>query len=169
MKGLSPLVSVVILIVISISIASMMAPWMYELTFTLSNQTGSNAQQQMKCRSAGLDFDSNYGYYGVVSNFSYNVSNNETDLIRVKIVNTGNIDLYSFTFEVAVENASVENIYHYMLTDSTDIDASDPLRPGMSAFIEANVTEDFNASTASLNDLKIISSVCPEVAPSIEL
>jgi flagellin-like protein len=169
MKGISPIVSVVVLIVISLSIASLVAPWMYELVLTTANETGTSAQQQVRCRSAGLDFDSDYGYYGVQSNFSLNVSANESDWIKARIVNTGNINLYGFTFEVLIENGTEEHIMHYDATDSSQQLPSDPLRPSMSAIITANITEDWNETIAVLREVRILNPVCPEVSPSIEL
>ncbi len=169
MKALSPIVSVVILIVISLSIASLVAPWIYELVTTTTNQTGTDAQQQVRCRSAGLDFDSDYGNYGVMSNFSLNVSANESDWIRAKIVNTGNIDLYGFTFEVLIENGTEEQIMHYDPTESSQFTFSYPLRPSMSSLIVANISDDWNDSTATLKEVKIITSSCPEVSSEVEL
>jgi FlaG/FlaF family flagellin (archaellin) len=168
-RAVSPIVSVVILIVISLSIASFIAPWMYELVLTTTNETGSSTQQQIRCRNAGLDFDSAYGNYGVQSNFSGNVSANQTDWIRARVVNTGNLDLYGFSFEVTLENQSVLEIKHYESTDATEMTASYPLRPFRSAIIEANITYDINESITTLKEVKVLNSVCAEVAPSLEL
>ena len=168
-KALSPIVSVVILVVITISIASMVAPWMYELVTTTANQTGTNAQQQVMCRNAGLDFDTGYGYYGVKYNFSANVSANESDWIKAKIVNTGSINLYGFTIEATFINGSTEEIHHYSLITGSDVPASDPLRPSESAIIAANITYDINGTTTTLKDVKILNSVCSEVAPIAEM
>ncbi len=169
MKALSPIVSVVILIVISLSIASLVSTWMYKLVTTTTNETGSTTQQMVRCRNAGLDFDTNYGYYGVQSNFSGNVSANGTDWIRIKIVNTGAIDLYGFTVEATLLNNSMEQIEHYSLTSASEKTSSYPLRSSESAIITANITYDINESTTTLADVKILNTVCPEVAPSIEL
>jgi hypothetical protein len=169
MKALSPIVSVVILVVISLSIASIVAPWMYNLVSTTANETGTSTQQQVRCRMAGLDFDTGYGNYGITSNFSLNVSANETDWIRAKIENTGNIDLYGFTFEVLITNVSEDHIMHYEPTDASQFTSSYPLRTGRSGIIVANISEDWNESFATLEEVKIITSVCPEVSPSVEL
>ncbi len=169
MKALSPIVSVVILVVISLSIASIVAPWMYELVITTANETGTTAQQQVRCRSAGLDFDTDYGYYGVQYNFSFNVSANESDWIKARIVNTGNIDLYGFTFEVFIENGTEEHIMHYDATDSSQKPATDPLKSSMSAIITANISEDWNETFAVLREVRILNSVCPELTASIEI
>lgn len=169
MKALSPIVSVVILIVISLSIASLVAPWIYTLVTTTANETGTDARQQTRCRNAGLDFDTGYENYGVFSNFSLNVSANESDLIRVRIVNAGNIDLYGFTFEVFIENGTVDQIMHYEPTESSQFTFSYPLRPSMSSLLVANISDDWNESTATLKEVKIINLVCPGISAEVEL
>jgi hypothetical protein len=169
MKGLSPIVSVVILVVISLSIASMVAPWMYNMVTQTANETGTTAQQQVRCRTAGLDFDTNYGYYGVLYNFSGNVSANETDWIKMKIVNTGTLDLHDFTVEATLLNNTDEIIEHYALTDASARTASNPLKSSQSAIITANITYDINETTTTLTEVKVLNSVCHELAPSIEI
>ncbi|UCD03097.1 MAG: hypothetical protein JSV63_00465 [Candidatus Aenigmatarchaeota archaeon] len=169
MKALSPIVSVVILIVLSLTIASLVAPWIYDLVLTTANETGISTEQQVRCRQAGLDFDSSYGNYGIKYNFSLNVSANESDWIRVRVVNTGNVNLYDISFEVLIENATHENIIHYDATDSSQFTSSYPLRPGSSSLLTANISEDWNESIALLKEVKVINSVCPGVSAEAEL
>ena len=169
MKALSPIISVVILITISLSIASLVAPWMYNLVTTTANDTGTNAQQQTRCRSAGLDFVTSYENYGVFSNFSLNVSANESDVIRVRLVNKGNIDLYGFTFEVFIENGTDDQILHYEPTESSQFTLSYPLRPSMSSLLVANISDDWNESTATLKEVKVVNRVCPYISAEVEL
>ena len=169
MEGLSPIISVTVLIVIAISIASFVAPWMYDLVTTTTNQTGSTANMQVKCRSAGLDFDSTYGDYGVSYNFSANITAGESDWIRVKVVNTGSVDLYGFTIEATIENNSVQEIQHYDLTSATQKTADNPLRPSRSEILVANITSDIEGSTATLTEIAVLNSACTWVSPSIEL
>jgi hypothetical protein len=168
-KALSPLISVTMLIVIAIVIASFIAPWMYELVSTTTNETGTSAMQEVKCRSAGLDFDSDYGYYGVYSNFSQNLTGNVTDTLRVKVVNTGSIDLHGFTIEAVLETGPEEEIMHYEPTEASQMTQSMPLRPSRSAILTANITEDINATTTALKEVRILNDVCPGVSPEIEM
>jgi hypothetical protein len=166
-KALSPLVSVVILVVISISIASFIAPWMYELVATTANETGASTEQQIRCRSAGLDFSEYYGYYGAEWNFS---GGNGSDVLKVRVLNTGNIDLWGFSFEVTLSSAaSGDEIRRYDPTSGTQMTASGPLRPYESSIIEANISEDLNDSVYSLKEVKVLNSVCRQVAPSLQV
>ncbi len=164
-KALSPLVSVTILVVISLSIASLVAPWMYEIVTTTTNETGSDLRQQIKCRNAGLDFDPGYGSYGA----DWNFTGDESDWLRVKIVNTGTIDLWGFSFEVTLESQSGEEILHYDPTPATEMTASNPLRPPTSAVIEANITQDINDTISTLKAIKVLNSVCVEIAPRLDV
>lgn len=162
-KAVSPIVSAILLITVSISIISIVAPWMYELVTTTTNTTSSTTQQQIKCRNAGLDFDSNYGYFGV----DWNFTGNGTDFLNAKLVNTGNVNLWGFSFEVTLESQSGEEIKHYNFTDPTKIESADPLRPSMSAIAGADITEDINGTVYTLKAIKLLNSVCVEIAPAL--
>jgi len=165
MKGVSPIVSALLLIVISISIASVVAPWMYELVLTSANSTSSDTAQQIRCRNAGLDFDSAYGNYGAVWNFT----GNGTDYIYAKVVNTGTSDLWQLSIEAELESGSGKTIAHYALTDETAIGFTDPLKPSYSAIISANITSDVNGTAYGLSGLRVLNAACPNVAPSLPL
>ena len=164
-KALSPLISGTILIVLSISIASVVAPWMYELVMTTTTDTGNTTATQVKCRSAGLDFDSDYGNYGV----DWNFTGNGTDYLRAKMINTGTLDLYGFSFELTLVTVTSEDIQHYEATPTTRKTASDPLKAPRSAIIEANITPDINGSTHLLRSVKVLNAVCIGMAPELDV
>jgi hypothetical protein len=168
-KALSPLISVTLVVVMSIVIASFVAPWMYKLVSDTTNTTGTTAREQVKCRTAGIDFDSGYGYFGVNHNFSQNVSGNVTDLLSMKVINTGTIDLYGFTIEAELETENGSEIMHYEPTDMSQKSASNPLRPSRSAIITANITTDINASTTTLKEVRVLNRVCPALTAAIEM
>jgi hypothetical protein len=117
------------------------------------------------CRNAGLELDSNYGYYGV----DWNFTGNGTDWLKARIENTGNIDMWGFSFELTLLSSSGDEIMHYGLTNSTEVTASVPLRPSRSAIISANITEDINSSIHTLKAVKVLNSVCDGVAPSLSV
>jgi hypothetical protein len=164
-KALSPMVSVVILIVISISIASFVAPWMFEMISTMSNQTTSDTQLQIKCRNAGLGFDTTYGYYGV----DYNFTGNTSDWLKAKVENTGNVNLWGFSFEVTLDSSAGEEIRHYDPTPGTQKTESDSLRPSMAAILAANIVTDINSSIYTLKKVKVLNSECNRVAPTVDM
>lgn len=162
-KALSPLIAVTLLIVIAISIVTLIAPWMYDLVMSTMNETDTTTRQQVRCRNAGLDFDPNYAYYGV----DWNFTGNGSDWIKVKLVNSKNLDLHSFSFEVTYDSSGGEEIRHYGVTSATAITETDPLRPGQSAIIQADMTEDINETELSLKSVKVLNSVCPDLSPSL--
>ena len=165
MKALSPLISGIIIVVLSISIASVVAPWMYELVMTTTEETGNTTAQQVKCRSAGMDYDSEYGNYGV----DWNFTGNGTDWLRAKMINTGTIDLYGFSFELTLIASASEEIQHYEATPATRKTASDPLKAPRSSIIEANITQDINSSIYFLKTVKVLNTVCSDLAPKLEV
>ncbi len=164
-KALSPLISATIIIVLSISIASVVAPWMYELVMTTTTETGNTTATQVRCRSAGLDYDSDYGNYGV----DWNFTGNGTDYLRAKVINTGTLDLYGFSFELTLVSAVSEEIQHHEATSTTRRTASDPLKAPRSAIIEANITPDINGSIYALRSVKVLNAVCVDMAPEVDV
>ncbi|MFH0956556.1 MAG: hypothetical protein V1813_01695 [Candidatus Aenigmatarchaeota archaeon] len=168
-KGLSPLISVTVLIAIALTTAAFMAGWIYDLTATTTNQTTSDAQRLVMCRSAGLDFDPSYGDYGVDYNLSGNGTAGSVDWIRAQVTNTGSVDLYGFSFEVTIDGGSGAEIVYYEPTPGSQKTPSSPLRPGRSAILSANVTPDINGSAVSLIEVRVINTMCPDVSPSVEI
>jgi FlaG/FlaF family flagellin (archaellin) len=168
-KGLSPIISVTILIAIALTTAAFMAGWIYDLTATTTNQTTSDAQRQVICRSAGLDFDPSYGDYGVDYNISGNGTVGSVDWIRAHVVNTGSVDLYGFSFEVTIDGAEGTQIAYYEPTPGSQKTPSSPLRPGRSAILSADVTPDINESAVSLIVVRVINTMCPDASPFVEI
>ena len=46
---------------------------------------------------------------------------------------------------------------------------SDPLVPSMSAILEANITEDIDSGVYTVNEIKLLNSVCPGVSSKINV
>jgi hypothetical protein len=168
-KGLSPLISVTVLIVIALTIASFMATWMYDLTTKTTNETGSSAERMVMCRSAGLDFDSSYETDGVSYNLSGNGTAGTMDGLVAKVRNTGSVDLYGFSFEVEYTEGSTGQIAHYDATAPSQKTPLNPLRSGRSAMIYANVSPDLNESTVTITLVRVLNAVCPDLSPEVDV
>lgn len=151
MDGISPLVSTVVIVAIVLGVATIIGPWMYHLATTVMNTTGTSAEQETECRNAGLSFDSDYGYYGV--NW-----NSTTNVLLAKIVNSGLVDLHTFTFELTINSTQVEQ---YNPTSETQKTSADPLRAGESTILNASLP---SLAGSTLNSVKIINTVCPKHA-----
>jgi FlaG/FlaF family flagellin (archaellin) len=155
-KATSPLISAVVLIAIIFAIAALISPWMFDLATDVSNQTGSYTEQQIKCQSTAYDFDTSFGEYGINWNFS-----STPDLIETKISNTGSMSLWGFSFEIESNEASGIVIKHYGVNSTYKKTESDPLKPGQSMILKANITENLNGS---LREVKILNSICPSIS-----
>lgn len=153
--GISPIISVVILIALIFTIAAVVGPWMYELTTRTTNETGSDVERELLCRNTAYDFYTDYGTHGV--------SWNNTQL-KVRIVNTGSVNLYDFSFEVIVNSSIIRN---FNVTSATQRTQANQLRPSQTAILEAEDAE--NISGSIINEVKILNAVCPSVYVSQEL
>ena len=154
-KGISPIISAVIVIAIVFIIAALVSPWMYDIVSDMTNQTQKDTSDEIKCRNAAYGFDPNYGTYGASWDFS---TINNTMGIRIK--NTGTISLHNFSFELTFNETIIE---YFDATDYTQRTASNPLKPGQSAFLNASFTKDVNDT---LTSVKITNIVCPSVYAS---
>ena len=154
MKGISPIVATVVLILVVFVLGATVAPWMLGITYNITESTGTNTDYQTRCRNAGYDFDTGYGYSGVNWNFS-----TPNDEVSVKIVNTGSISLYNFSMELLI-NATNPYLAEYGMNATTYIGPTNPLKPGRSAILIANMTSDISGT---LREIKILNDVCPTV------
>lgn len=165
MKGISPMISAVILILIVIAMGAVVGPWVLNLATEVSGGAGETAQQQLICQQTAYDFDSDYGKGGVDWNFT-----GTTGTITAKIINTGSQNLYNFSFELTFQTPSGEKLIIYPevnVTDDTQRTITNPLKPGNSHMLMgeiANIND-----TWSLFKVKVLNIVCPRVSPVVEI
>jgi len=152
-KEVSPLISTVIVVLLAFSIAAVISPWAFRLVTKVTNQTESDTNMQLRCQNTAYDFDTNYGTMGLTWNFS-----GSDDTLTAKIVNTGNINLYNFTFELVVNTTSGLEIKRFSPNATNQITPADPLEPGESSILTANISEDI---TGTLEEVKVMNPVCP--------
>ena len=151
LHGISPIISVVILIAVIFSIAAVIGPWMYDIAKSTTNQTGTDINTQLTCQNTAYDFDTDYAIFGI----NWSESNNK---LTAKITNTGTINLYNFSFEILLNSTVIK--YFNVNTDTQKTKAN-PLKPGQTAILEADNTTSLIGST--LNEVKILNEVCPSV------
>jgi FlaG/FlaF family flagellin (archaellin) len=165
MKGVSPLMSAVLLILIIMGVASVVGPWMLDLATKASEMERDRLESELICKQTGYDFDSDYGTSGVDWNFT-----GIGGSVTAKIVNTKTQNLYNFTFELTFQTSAGERIVTYPdvnITQESQKTKANPLKPGRSCILDANVTN-IN-STWTLKKVRIINDVCPSVSPSVSL
>jgi len=149
------MISAVILILIAISLASIIAPWAYELVTNTTGNVGENTVSELECQNAAYDFVTTYGTYGVMWNFTDQGHN-----LNVSIKNTGTVTLYNLSFEIRHNDT---NITHWDATTSTRKTSSNSLKPSQTCIIAADITTDLNGT---LNEVTILNDVCPGVSVS---
>ncbi|MFQ5647622.1 MAG: hypothetical protein ACE5FW_00110 [Candidatus Aenigmatarchaeota archaeon] len=153
MRGISPIVSAVIVVAIIFGIAAVTTPWMFGLTQNVTNQTEAGQTLRLICQNTAYDFDTGYATYGVDWNFS---AGNGT--LDVKIVNTGNINLHNFSLEATLNTTTGLEIVYLDINSSSQKTGANPLKPGQTAILKANVTQNL---TGTLREIKVLNDVCP--------
>jgi hypothetical protein len=147
MKAVSVLLSTIIVIGLIVVIAGLVGPWAINFAGRQVNNTGGKVDNQITCQSTAYDFDSSYGNSGVEWDFS-----GSSDWLKAKIMNTGQINLHSFSFQIYIQGAGYK-----FFPAKNGITPDNPLKPGQSAVIEANITENL-AGTPT--EIKIHNGVC---------
>ncbi len=165
MKGISPIISSVLLIAIILLMAAVIGPWAIKLATEASEGAKQDVEQDLICRQTGYVFDSDYGNSGVTWNF------NETNgTVSAKITNTGSQNLYNFSFELTMQTPTGLKLVispDVNITSETQRTKANPLKPGYDWILDADVVN-IN-DTWPLIEMKVINDVCPRVSPSVEL
>ncbi len=163
-KGVSPMISTILLIGIVMLMAAVIGPWVMNLALHASQSAGNEANQEIICRATAYAFDTDYGSSGVAWNFS------ETNgTLSTKIINTGTQNLYNFSMELTMQTQTGVKLIIYPevnVTEETQRTKVNPLKPGYDWILEADVTNINN--TWSLTKVKVINDVCPRVSPSVD-
>jgi len=165
MKGVSPMISAVILILIVIAMSAVVGPWIIEMAKNAAEGSGEDAEQQLICQKTAYDFDTDYGISGVDWNFT---GTNGT--ISSKIVNTGSQNIYNLSFELTLQTPYGEIIVSppdVTVTSETQKTKTNPLKPGSSHIVYGDIIN-IN-DTWSITEVKILNVVCPKVSPTAEL
>ncbi len=148
MRGISPLIGAILLITITFTLAATLSPWITRLVQHSTNKANEDVNKDIYCREMSYDFVQDYGTNGVEWDFS-----GTSDYLRVKIKNYGTVDVYDFSFEFELSDYS---IIRFDVTQSSQRSKLNPLRPGETAIIEANITEDL---THNLEKVTIMNGV----------
>ena len=165
MKGISPLISTVLLIAIVVLMAAVIGPWAMRIASDVSQGADTDVQRDLICRQTAYAFDTDYGSSGI----SY-LFNGTNGTISTKIINTGSQNLYDFSFELTLQTPEGMKLIIYPevnVTTTTQRTEASPLKPGHDWILEADVAS-INDSW-SLRKVKLINEVCPKVSPSVEL
>lgn len=161
MRGVSPVISAVIVVAIVFGIAALTTPWMFELAQNATNQTQAYQQTSLLCQNTAYDFDTSYGIYGVSWNFS-----SAPDTLDVKIINTGNTNLQGFSIEILINTTTGLDIILLDINSTYQRTGANPLKPGQTTILKANITQNL---TGTLREVKVLNEVCPSFYVAQEL
>ncbi len=151
-KGVSPIIGFVIVIALVFVIAALISPWAFNIAMNATNQTGTTVMNKIICQNSGYDFDTNYGTNGVNWNFT-----GSDDWLKSKVVNTGTVNLYDFSFEIEINSTIIK---YYNVNSTTQKTKASPLKPGQSVILHAALTDDINGT---LTKIKILNEACPSI------
>jgi len=147
MKGISVLISTIIVIALIVAIAAFVGPWAINLSKRQVNNTQAGVDSQITCQNTAYDFDSSYGSSGADWDFS-----GAADNLSAKIINTGTIKLYGLSFQVYIQGTGYK-----FFPIKNQITADNPLKPAQSALIEADINEDLQGQ---VTEVRILNGVC---------
>jgi len=162
MKGVSPIISTVLMILVAVAIAAFVGPWSINLATTTANTSSTNALEQMDCQNTYYDFATDYGNHNGVNITS---SGGAIVELKAKIENTGTKNVYGFSFQLS----NSTDIYRCDVTSATQRTSSDPLRPGEEGIIEASLTGTCSGLNDTITKVKVLNSVCSRNSPSLEI
>jgi hypothetical protein len=146
MKAVSVLLSTIIVIGLIVTIAGLVGPWAMNFSRRQVNNTQGNVDNQITCQNTAYDFDASYGSNGVDWDFS-----GTSDWLKAKVVNTGSINLHSFSFQFYINGTG------YRSFQAKGQGAESILKPGQSVILDANITEDL---AGTLTEVRILNGVC---------
>ena len=93
-------------------------------------------------------------------------SSGTSDSLEAKIVNTGSVNLYNFTFEILTNSSAGFQVTELDVNSTSQKTTGSPLKPGQSAILKALFTIDVNGT---LKEVKVLNLVCPSLFVTQEL
>ena len=148
-KGISPLISAVILIAIVIGVGTIISGWSSQF---IKKQTGKVGERgQIDCVYSSLYFKP--------ADVDCNLSGTPGLGLNVTVTNTGSVDLYDFEVTLTLADHSV---YSYGLTAATNKTSSNPLKSGSKAHLNVNITDDLSGNTPA--KVRVVAKNCPQNA-----
>ncbi len=147
MKGVSPVVAVVIMVAVAIMLTVFVSSWVME---NISKQTGT---------SPDCSVHTQY----IIDSAKFKSSNNQT---RVVAINKGEESIYGFSLQI--ENGTdMQTITG--ITESPATNSSSRLGKGRSVFITYTSIGNYNRTLGlTMTELKVMNTGCPEVFEETE-
>ncbi|OYT42276.1 MAG: hypothetical protein B6U78_01675 [Candidatus Aenigmarchaeota archaeon ex4484_224] len=153
MKGISPLISIVLIIAIAVAVAGIVSTWIIGYTKSTTSKISQQSGKQINCLYADLSF-------GTVTHCTYN----SQDYLYGTIRNSGNVDLSNISIQIIYSDYSLQTINLCQVGNKIVECSSSNLTIPQGNQIA------FNVSTTSSNYDKVlvISKDCPDKGDSLE-
>lgn len=150
-KGISPIISTVLLVAFAIALAAIVGPWLTGFTKDRGQEVEKRGKKQVDCVYSSIGFGINDIYY----NISGNAYPDST--VNITVTNTGSEELYNPGISLNVNN----RIYSYEPTPGTDLNTSNVLDPGTQTYLITNITDDLSGT---LEEVRVVFQSCPNNA-----
>lgn len=150
LKGVSPLISTVILVAITVTLAVVVVPWAIDFAQTQINTITTQGEEKVNCIEAGLNFQASDVGYDALTNPSK---------INVTLTNTGLVGLYDFRFQFKLGDT-----YSGLYSPTTQYNASLKVSPQQKVTLNASIPQ----LSGTLKSIRLISNYC-KVAVEVTL
>ncbi len=143
MKGLSPMISTILLVALATTVAAILVPWVMDFAKTQTNTITNQGEKKVNCIESGLYFTSSDIGYDSLSNPAR---------INVSIKNSGLVDLYTFKMQFKLSGA-YSSLYDPM---PNLFNASNPVVAGQKVTLNASIPQ----LTGTLQAVRVIARNC---------
>ncbi|MFB6075696.1 MAG: archaellin/type IV pilin N-terminal domain-containing protein [Candidatus Aenigmatarchaeota archaeon] len=150
-KGISPIISTVLLVAFAIALATIVGPWLTGFTKERGQEVEDRGEKQVNCVYSAIDFDIDDIYYNL-SDDTYPDSS-----VNITITNSGSEDVYDPKISLHVSN----RMYSYEPIQDTDLNFSNKLEAGTQAYLVTNITDELSGT---LKEVRVVFQNCPNNA-----
>ncbi len=157
-KGISPLISVVLLIAFTIAVGGILSVWLTTLSTTQTEETGERFEKQTACSMSRLKIEEvkfNGGASGDIANVTVHYDH-------------GTENLYNFTITFIDADRKSYTVSRDLLTPQYNNTAGQRFTPGMVTVWNINITEytnNLNTLTASSLQSVYVTALCQNTYP----
>jgi flagellin-like protein len=147
-KGISPLIAEVLLIGFTIAVAAIVILWATGFTRTSTKTIGTQAETQIACTYAGIDF------YGSVT------YNSTSKLLFGYLRNTGNVPLGNISFQILYNNGTETRnlLIDVLLPSNLASFYFDNIQPNINLiYVSTNCTNPPITAKISSNEINFVS------------
>ncbi len=152
MKGVSPLIAVVLTIAFTVGVAALISGWLTVFSKSSTGIVESQSTTKINC---------NYGGIRIVDDSMKCGFTGSSDRLNFTIENTGTINLYNFTGEIYL-NGIIYSYDTYNAMTNAPLSSGSPIKPNERKTLVVNITD--NLASANPDWVRIVTTLCPTVS-----